>query len=202
MVFLVLGIFTFSAATAAKPPKELQNIINDFMSMESTSMEVLQVIDWKYKSEDDSVRFQMNILANQNFHLDLWAFGLEIFITETEMLTVNHVKKQVIYENASPDALLDQLFVGGDLADARFKDEKKLKGGDRELEFLFSSDFSDWESLSVTVDDAGDLQKIKLVDYDGNHYHITFKYLNRFSKFVLPDISKDLMGYKIADMRK
>ena len=200
-IFVVAAI-PLQTVNAANPPKELQRIIDNFMNMESRSMEIHQVIDWKYRSDHDSVRFQMDIRGNRNFHLDIIAYGLEIFVTESEMLTLNHIRKQIIYENTTPDALLKQLFVGGDLRDARFRREEQLEDGRRELEFRFSDDFSDWERLSILLGGDDAIQRIKLIDYDGNIYHIRFKYLPRFQNYVLPDINIDYPRYRVADLRK
>lgn len=188
--------------SAADPPKELKQVIDDFMNLEATSLEVSQVIDWRFSSKNDSVRFQMDIKEGRNFHLDLAAFGLEIYVSETEMMTVNHARSQIIYEDASPDALLEQLFVGGDLNDARFKNEKKLKGGRRELHFLFSSDFSDWDRLSVILNNNDKLETINLIDYDGNKYIISFQELRKFTDFHMPAVKTDYLHYQIADLRK
>ena len=112
------------------------------MNMESTSLEIHQVIDWRFSSNNDSIDLNMDIKAGQNFHLTISSYGMEIYVTENEMMTINHLRQQILYETASPDALLKQLFVGGDLNDAKFKREKKLEGGLRQLDFKFTSDFS------------------------------------------------------------
>ena len=123
-------------------------------------------------------------------------------MTDNEMITINHLRQQILYENATPDALLKQLFVGGDLKDARFKGERSIAGGLRELKFRFAGDFSDWESLTVFLDDNDDLKKMILIDYDGNKYLISLKYQGEFTDFVVPDIKQDFLHYQIADLRK
>ena len=195
---LVLSI-TFGYA--AKPPKQLTGVIQHFMDMDSTSLEITQVIDWRFSSESDSIKLQMNITAGHNFHMTLPAFGMEIFVTEREMVTINHSRQQILYESASPDALLKQLFVGGDLNEARFKGEKKLEQGSRRLDFQFSGDFSDWEALSVILDSKDNLNRIILQDYDGNKYLISLKYLPRFEGYLFPDIGTEYSHYQIADLR-
>ena len=186
---------------AASPPKELTRVIDHFMKMEATSLEISQVIDWRFAGKNDSIILQMDIKAGRNFHLTLAAFGMEIFVTEHEMMTVNHVRQQIIYEDATPDALIKQLFVGGDLNDARFKREEEIDGGLRRLDFRFAGDFSDWQSLSVVLDANDDLKRLTLVDYDGNKYLITLNYLQHYENFVLPDIQQDFLHYQKADLR-
>ncbi|MCF7824092.1 MAG: hypothetical protein K9N35_07960 [Candidatus Marinimicrobia bacterium] len=187
---------------AAKAPRELTSVINHFLNLEATSLEIHQVIDWRFFNKHDSLSFRMDIKAGRNFHMNLAAFGMEIFVTESEMMTLNHVRAQILYEDASPDALLKQLFVGGDLNDARFKGQKQLGNGLRQLDFVFVGDFSDWESLSVILDDEDDLKKLTLVDYDGNNYLITLHYLEQFEDFNLPDLKTEYVNYQVADLRK
>ena len=117
-------------------------------------------------------------------------------------MTINHARQQVLYEDASPNALLEQLFVGGDLDDARFKREKAIGNGLRQLDFQFSGDFSDWESLSVILDQKDDLKQMTLVDYDGNKYLITLRYQAEYDAFVLPDLDQEYLHFQIADLRK
>ena len=198
---ILLSVVIASQAFASTP-KELKGVINHFLNMESTSLEIHQLIDWKFSKEHDSLSFQMDIQAGRNFHLTMAAFGLEIYVSETEMMTLNHIREQVLYEDATPDALIKQIFVGGDLNAARFKGEKTLEGDLKELEFKFAGDFSDWQSLTVVVDALDDLKKLTLVDYDGNLYIITLKYLNEYDKFTLPNIEQDFLHYQIADLRK
>lgn len=188
-------------ALSANPPKQLSQVIDHFLNLEATSLEISQVIDWRFAGESDSIRLRMDINAGRNFHMILPAFGMEIYVSENEMLTLNHVRQQVLYEEATPDALLKQLFVGGDLNDARFKREKSLKNGNKRLDFQFDGDFSDWESLSVILDETDNLQKIILVDYDGNEYLITLKTLPEFERFVFPDVNTDYLHYQVADLR-
>lgn len=186
---------------AANPPKELSKVIDHFMNLKGTSVAINQVIDWRFSSKSDTVRIQMDINAGRKFHVMLADFGMEIFVTENEMITLNHVRQQVLYENATPDALLQQLFVGGDLNDARFKGEKKLNDGSRRLNFQFSGDFSDWDRLSIVLSTDDDLQKLILVDYDGNKYIITLSYLDKYEDFSIPIIDQDYLHYQIADLR-
>ena len=185
----------------AAAPKELTTVIDHFMNLDETSIEILQVIDWRFVGSNDSISLRMDIKAGQNFHLTLAAFGMEIYVTESEMITINHVREQILYENATPDALLKQIFVGGDLNDARFKREKDLKNGLRRLDFQFYNDFSDWESLSITLDGDDMMKQMTLVDYDGNKYIITLTYLKEFDRFMIPDVARDYMHYQIADLR-
>ncbi len=199
-MLLFLGIASFPVE-AASPPKELSKIISHFMDMDSTSLEIHQVIDWRFAGNDDSIRIRMDINAGRNFHVMLPAFGMEIYVTQNEMITINHNRQQVLYENATPDALLKQLFVGGDLNDARFRREQDKGDGTRQLDFRFIGDFSDWESLSVIVDEQDSLKKMILVDYDGNKYLISLKYLAEFERFVVPDIDVDYLHYQRADLR-
>jgi len=103
-----------SQSMAANPPVELTGVIEHFLTMESTSLEIQQVIDWRFSNDNDSLKFQMDINADNNFRLTLAGFGMEIFVSDTEMVTINHTRQQILYENATPDALLKQLFVGGD----------------------------------------------------------------------------------------
>jgi hypothetical protein len=186
----------------AATPKELTGVINHFMNMESTSLEIQQVIDWRFLHANDSIAFRMDIKAGRNFHLDLAGFGMEIYVTEHEMVTINHSRAQILYENATPDALIRQLFVGGDLKDARFKRKKSVGEGLHQLDFKFVGDFSDWESLSVVVDESEDLKKMILVDYDGNKYNISLKYRAEFDDFSLPDVDQEYLHYQVADLRK
>ncbi len=199
MSLLILIIST--QTLAGSPPKQLSQVIDQFMNMDSTSLEIHQVIEWRFSKDRDTLKLQMDINASRNFRLTLARFGMEIFVSETEMMTINHGRMQVLYENASPDVLLEQIFVGGDLNDARYKREKKLKNGLRQLDFKFSSDFSDWESLSVILDDTDTLQQLILVDYDGNKYRLTLQYKPMFEKFVIPDVQTDYLHYQIADLR-
>lgn len=194
-------ILSLAFVYAAKPPKQLANVIQHFMDMDSTSLEISQVIDWRFSGKNDSIKLQMNIKAGHNFHMILAVYGMEIFVTDHEMVTINHSRQQILYENASPDALLKQLFVGGDLNTARFKREQDLEQGLRRLEFQFSGDFSDWESLAVIVDQNDDLKNIILQDYDGNKYLISLKYLPIYEGFLFPDIESDFSHYQIADLR-
>ncbi len=188
--------------SAAKPPKELSKVIDHFMNMEATSVKIKQVIDWRFSDKRDTVRIQMDINGGRNFHVQLADFGMEIFVTEQEMITLNHLRQQVLYENTTPDALLKQLFVGGDLNQARFKGEKQLKDGRRRLNFSFDSDFSDWESLSTVLGTTDKLEKLILVDYDGNKYIISLSYLIQFEEFTIPKIDEDYLDYQIADLRE
>ncbi len=199
---LLILLMFMSQAVAAQPPKQLTGVIEHFMNMESTSLVIEQVVDWRFSSKNDSIELRMNIKAGHNFHLNLVGFGMEIFVTENEMMTINHLRQQILYENASPDALLKQLFVGGNLNDARFKGEKSLERGLRQLDFRFAGDFSDWESLSVILDQNDDLKKMILVDYDGNKYLINLKYEPEFDDFALPDIQQDYLHYQVADLRE
>ena len=201
-VFVALFVISIPTGIAANPPKELQRVIENFLNMESTSMELTQVIDWKYSADNDVVTLRMDVRSGQQFRVDLPAFGLEIFVNETEMMTLNHIRKQILYEDATPAALLNQLFAGGDLNQTRFKGEKKLSGGHRELTFTFDTDFSDWDRLSVTQTASGVLKQIDLIDYDGNHYKISIDYLDKFMNFVLPSIGSDFSDYKVADLRE
>jgi len=198
----VLMLLIIAAQLSAATPKELSGVIDHFMNMEASSLEIQQIIDWRFAGANDSITLRMDIKAGQNFHLNLPAFGMEIYVTETEMMTLNHVRAQILYENATPDALLKQIFVGGDLNRARFKGKKTLDSGLRQLDFKFDSDFSDWQSLSVILDDQDELQKLILVDYDGNRYLITLTYLPEFADFNMPDIQRDYLHYQIADLRK
>ena len=172
------------------------------MNMELTSLEIKQIIDWRFSSKNDSITLRMDIQGGQHFRLTLDVFGMEIFVAENEMMTVNHIRQQILYENADPDALLKQLFVGGDLDDARFKHEQNIEGGLRKLDFRFAGDFSDWESLSVVLDDNDDLKQMILVDYDGNKYLIFLNYLPDYDNYALPDIKQDFLHYQIADLRE
>jgi len=202
LVLFALTVIPFKPVAAANPPKELQRIMDNFMNLEATSMEILQVIDWKYKGGNDSVRFQIDIQGSQRFHLELYAFGLEIFVGDGQMMTVNHIRRQIIHEDATADALLKQLFAGGNLNDARFKEEQDLADGKKELKFRFDVDFSDWESLSIVLDEEDHVNEIKLVDYDGNLYTISFRYLERYSSFEYPNLENEYVGYKLADLRQ
>lgn len=197
LILLIIG----SQALAATP-KELTGVINHFMNMESTSLEIQQIIDWRFLHANDSIAFRMDIKAGRNFHLDLSGFGMEIYVTEHEMVTINHSRAQILYENSTPDALIRQLFVGGDLNDARFKRKKSVGEGLHQLDFKFVGDFSDWESLSVLVNEADDLKKMILVDYDGNKYNISLKYRAEFDDFSLPDVDQEYLHYQVADLRK
>ncbi|MEA3286489.1 MAG: hypothetical protein U9Q77_03825 [Candidatus Marinimicrobia bacterium] len=197
----IIGILLIAQGWAGKTPQQLNQVIDHFMKMQSSSLEISQVIDWRFMGKNDSITLKMDIKADRNFHLTLDAFGMEIFVTENEMMTINHVRQQIIYENASPDELLKQLFVGGDLSDARFKREEITGNGLKRLDFRFSGDFSDWESLSVVLDANDDLKQIILVDYDGNKYLITLNYLKNYHDFVLPNIQKDFLHYQTADLR-
>ena len=198
---LAVIVFGLSLASAAKPPKQLVTTIEHFMNMDSTSIEISQVIDWRFATENDSIKLQMDIQGGHNFHMTLAAYGMEIFVTEHEMVTINHSRQQILFEKASPDALLKQLFVGGDLNTARFQREKDLGLGARQLDFKFAGDFSDWESLTVIVDKNDNLTKINLVDYDGNKYLISLKYLPRYVGFSAPDITTEYSHYQIAGLR-
>ena len=199
-----LLIFTLMSATLieAKTPGELSKVIDHFLNMEATSVEIKQVIDWRFSDKSDTVRVQMDIRGGRNFHVLLAGFGMEIFVTEDEMITLNHVREQILYENATPDALLKQLFVGGDLNKARYKGTKNLKNDRKRLNFTFMDDFSDWESLSMVLDATEVLEKLVLVDYDGNKYIISLKYLEEFEDFNIPKVNMDYLHYKVADLRK
>lgn len=197
MLFFVVGPSLYGA----NPPKELSKVIDGFLGMEMTSVNITQVIDWRFSSKRDTVRVQMNIKGSQNFHVLLAGFGMEIYVHDDQMITLNHLRQQILYETANPDALLEQLFVGGDLSDARFKGEKQLDGDRRRLKFLFDTDFSDWESLSVVLDGDEILEKLLLVDYDGNKYIITLNYSTDFNQYDVPKIDQDYLHYQIADLR-
>ncbi len=196
------GLLLVSQVLAATPPKQLTQVIDHFMNMEATSLEITQVIDWRFSSKNDSITLKMDIKGGHNFRVDLSDFGLEIFVTESEMVTINHFRQQILYENATPDALLRQLFVGGDLSNARFKGEQAIAGGLRELNFRFAGDFSDWESLTVMLDDSDDLKRMILIDYDGNQYLMSLRYQPHFNDFGVPNIQQDFLHYQIADLRK
>ena len=202
LLWLVTSIFISVSLSAAQPPKELTKIINHFLNLEATSVEISQVIDWRFSDKSDTVRIQMDIRGGRNFHVMLAEFGMEIFVTENEMITLNHVRQQVLFENATPDALLKQLFVGGDLNEARFKGEKKLSDEKRRLNFQFAGDFSDWESLALVLNRDDSLEKLVLVDYDGNKYIISLIYLASFEEFDVPIIDVDYLHYQIADLRE
>lgn len=201
-MLLFLAILPLQFVLAASLPKELKQVIDAFMDLESTSVEIKQVIDWRFSSDSDTVRIQMDIKGDRNFHVMLAGFGMEIFVTEDEMITLNHIRQQVLYENASADALLKQLFVGGDLNQARFKSSKDLKNGSRRLNFRFDDDFSDWESLSVILNSSEVLERLILVDYDGNRYIISLTYLAEFEDFQVPKVDEDYLHYQIADLRE
>jgi len=204
-LFLQLGLLAsliVGQVQARNPPKQLIHVIDHFMNLDSTSLEISQVIDWRFSSKYDSVSLQMDIKGGRNFRLTLADFGLEIFVTEKEMITLNHVRAQILYEESSPDALIKQLFVGGDLDDTRFKREENLGDGLRQLDFQFVGDFSDWESLSVILDEKDDLKRITLIDYDGNKYLITMVYQTKFNDFMLPDVKQDYLHYQVADLRE
>ncbi|MCF7825117.1 MAG: hypothetical protein K9M55_02910 [Candidatus Marinimicrobia bacterium] len=198
-----IGVFVLMSIqlSAASPPKQLSKVINHFMNLDSVSIDINQVIDWRFSDKSDTVRIQMDIKAGRIFHMMLADYGMEIFVTENEMLTLNHVRQQVLLENASPDALLKQLFVGGDLNEARYKGEKKQSDGSRRLDFQFGGDFSDWESLSVVLSRGDHLEKLILVDYDGNKYIISLTYLAEFKEFDIPRINTDYLHYQVADLR-
>jgi len=198
-----LGIFVLLTLqlSAASPPKQLSRVIKNFMNLESVSININQVIDWRFSDKADTVRIQMDIKAGKIFHVLLAGYGMEIFVTENEMISLNHVRQQVLLETASPDALLKQLFVGGDLNQARYKGEKQQSDGNRRLDFQFGGDFSDWESLSVFLSEGDHLEKLILVDYDGNKYIISLTYLTEFKGFDIPQIKMDYPHYQIADLR-
>ena len=201
---LVLWAALFLLATqvlAAKPPKQLSQVIDAFLNMNQTSLRIEQIIDWRFGGADDSLQLDMDIQGNRSFHVTVPAFGMEIFVTETEMLSLNHIRQQAILESASPTALLDQLFVGGDLSDAKFKKQKITPDGSKQLDFVFSSDFSDWDQLSVILDAAGTLNRIILLDYDGNRYSISLHTLDHFNDFTIPDLATIYPHYQIADLR-
>ena len=197
VIFILMGV----SLSAAQPPKELSKIIDHFMNLETTSVKISQVIDWRFSDKSDTVRIQLDIRGGRNFHVMLADFGMEIFVTENEMITLNHIRQQVLFENATPDALLRQLFVGGDLNQARFKGEKILTEGRRSLKFQFADDFSDWESLAMVLDQADSLEKLVLVDYDGNKYIISLTYLASYEGFTIPIIDQDYLHYQVADLR-
>lgn len=201
LVYLAFLGLTISAVAAAKPPKELQRVMDDFLSMKNTSMRIEQVIDWRFASNNDSLYLNIDILADQQFHVTIPVFGMEIYVNELEMMSINHIRQQLIYENSTSDALINQLFVGGDLRDARFKKELIVKGGGRKLEFVFSGDFSDWDRMSLTLDQNEQLVELTLVDYDGNKYLIDLIYKENFENFRVPDIKSDYPDYQIADLR-
>jgi len=201
LVYLAFLGLTISAVAAAKPPKELQRVMDDFLSMKNTSMRIEQVIDWRFASNNDSLYLNIDILADQQFHVTIPVFGMEIYVNELEMMSINHIRQQLIYENSTSDALINQLFVGGDLRDARFKKELIVKGGGRKLEFVFSGDFSDWDRMSLTLDQNEQLVGMTLVDYDGNKYLIDLIYKENFENFRVPDIKSDYPDYQIADLR-
>ena len=198
----LMAILISGQLQAGNPPKQLIGVIDHFMNMDSTSLEISQVIDWRFSSKYDSVSLQMDIKGGRNFRLTLADFGLEIFVNEREMITLNHVRSQILFEKSSPDALIKQLFVGGDLDDARFKREKSLDDGSRQLDFKFVGDFSDWESLSVILDEKDDLKRMTLIDYDGNKYLIAMVYQTKFNDFMLPDVKQDYLHYQVADLRE
>jgi len=201
----LLGLLAFTMLSmpvnAGNPPQQLSKVIDRFMAMEATSVNIKQVIDWRFSSKSDTVRIQMDIDGSRNFHVMVAGFGMEIFVAEDEMITLNHIRQQVLYEKANPDALLEQLFVGGDLSDARYKGEKKLSEGRRRLKFQFDSDFSDWESLALVLNEEDNVEKILLVDYDGNKYIITLSYLPVFNRVAVPQIDQDFLHYQVADLR-
>jgi len=197
-IFLLLHVQSFAAET----PKQLQSVIDDFLNMENKSIRIEQVIKWRFAPNDDSLYLNIDIKAGRSFHVTLPAFGMEIFVSDAEMMTLNHARQQLILENASPDALLNQLFVGGDLRDARFRKEKTLKNGTHELDFVFSGDFSDWDKMTIRLDRERMLQGMTLVDYDGNKYLIRFEYKLAYEPFVVPDMETDFQSYQIADLRE
>ena len=200
-ITLLYAILSMQMVMAAQPPKELSKVIDHFMNLEATSVKINQVIDWRFSDKSDTVRIQMDINGGTNFHVMLADFGMAIFVSEKEMITLNHIRQQVLYEKTTPDALLKQLFVGGDLNKARFKGEKKLRDGRRRLNFSFDSDFSDWESLSTVLGDEDKLEKLILVDYDGNKYIISLRYLVGCEGYSIPKIDEDYLHYQVADLR-
>ena len=201
LLWLLTFIFMSISLSAAQPPKQLAKVIDHFLNLEATSVNINQVIDWRFSDKRDTVRIQIDIKGGRNFHVILGEFGMEIFVTENEMITLNHIRQQVLLEKATPDELLKQLFVGGDLNQARFKGEKKLSDERRRLDFLFADDFSDWESLAVVLDRDDSLEKLVLVDYDGNKYIISLIYLASYEAFKIPIIGEDFLHYQIADLR-
>lgn len=197
ILLLVIGVYL----KAASPPKELSTVIDQFMNMARTSIHIEQVIEWKYYAKRDTIKLEMNIAGNRNFQVLLPGLGMEIFVTQTEMVTVNHIRNQILYEDATPDALLKQLFVGGDLNRARFKGEKELPKGGRQLNFRFADEYSEWERLSTFLNGAGQLTKLELMDYDGNKYVIMMSYLDSFEAFKIPQVDLDYATYQVADLR-
>ena len=198
LLVLFIGVGSLKAAS---PPKELTSIIHQFMDMERTSIHIEQVIQWKYYSKRDTIRVEMDIEGNRNFHVLLPGMGMEIFVTQTEMITLNHIRNQILYENATPDALVKQLFVGGDLNRARFKGEKKRPEGGKQLNFSFADEFSEWERLSTYLDETGQLTKLVLVDHDGNKYVILMNYQKSYRPFRIPQVELDYATYQVADLR-
>jgi hypothetical protein len=198
-LFLLSGLLV---SLQGAPPAQLRTVIDHFMNLTETSMNLTQVIDWRFGGRNDTLYLEMDIQTGQQFHLLLANLGMEIFVHGHEMITLNHIRQQILYENADPDALLNQLFVGGDLNDARYKGEEKLGDGRRKLNFQFYDDFSDWESLQVVLDSADNLRQLMLEDYDGNLYTISLEYLDTFRKFALPDTQTEYIHYQIADLRE
>ena len=182
-------------------PSELQQVLDSFWQLKRTSLQIHQRIDWRFSKPDENFSLQLDIQDNEHFRVDLTSFGLEIFVSPNAMMTINHQRRQILIEDATPDALLRQIFVGGDLNLARFKGLKQLPEDARRMDFSFDSDFSDWDKMSLFLNTSSHLTGIFLKDYDGNDYHLDLEYLPDYLDYSEPDVKQEYLTYQLADLR-
>ena len=53
----------------------------------------------------------------------------------------------------------------------------------------------------MVLGQGDDLEKLILVDYDGNKYIISLSYLESYEGFTIPIMGEDYLHYQIADLR-
>lgn len=200
---LILKLTVLSSlALADGIPEDLSIILDRFLKLEETSVEIRQEIHWRYFGGVDSLRAFMDIRDEQSFRLNVPGFGLDVYRQNDSLITINHRKKQVLIEKARHDAMIDQLFIGGDISSVKLRRSKDLGNNRKRYEFVFRDEYSEWQRMKIwTWQELP--QEIELLDYDENTYRIMLRYSSDFVEFNLTRLlNENPMGFEIADLRK
>lgn len=198
--FTAMLILPMGVLQSTTPP-ELATLLQTFLNQRNTTIAILQETDWRFYPKIDSLHIQMDIQDDRHFQVTVPAYGLEVYVLGDSLLTVNHGRQQILLEAAGPRELIDQIFIGGDLDDARLKRRKTEKDGRERLIFNFRDEYSEWESLEILTQ-AELPQEIILKDYDGNRYIIHLTDREVLTSVDFSRIRSNAWGYPLADLRK
>jgi hypothetical protein len=199
-VGLYLGLISATALAKETPP-EISRVVDRFLNQEQVSIDIVQEIHWKFYRKVDSLQVFMDIYDNAHFRLLLPGFGMEVYVLGDSLVTVNHTRGQILLETATRDELIDQLFIGGDISDAKLVRTSKSENGNTRDEFVFKSDISEWQRLTMEHD-KGLPKRVELVDYDGNRYLIKLRYQRSYRSFDSQLPARNSWNYELADIRK